>query len=89
MVMSTSRKPSKSWIVNENRRARLETPLFTLEICNFGDNRWTIWNPLFMKDILDKEFSSMEEACLAAEDYAINQMEKCIQLISDQNSSNK
>lgn len=81
MVMPEIRKPSATWIVKENKMARLETPLFTVEVIYFEPNKWTIWNPLFMKDILEKEFDSFEEAAIIAEDYTIKQLENCINLI--------
>jgi hypothetical protein len=61
--------------------ARLETPLFTIEVIYFEPNKWTIWNPLFVKDILEKEFDSFEEAAIIAEDYTIKKLENCINLI--------
>jgi hypothetical protein len=79
--MSEIRKPSSTWIVKENKMARLETPLLTVEIIYFEPNKWTIWNPLFTKDIVEKEFDSFEEAAIMAEDHAITQLENCINLI--------
>jgi len=81
MVMPEIRKPSSTWIVKENKMARLETPLFTIEVIYFEPNKWTIWNPLFVKYILEKEFDSFEEAAIIAEDYTIKKLENCINLI--------
>lgn len=84
MVMPEIRKPSKNWIVKENKSARLTTPLFELTLLYYEPGKWTVWNPMFMKDILEKEFDSFEEAAITAEDYAIRKMEECITMIKEQ-----
>lgn len=84
MVMSETRKPSKNWIVKENKKAQLTTELFELEVLYYEPGKWCIWNPMFMQDILEKEFDSFEEAAITAEDYAIQKMEACITAIRQQ-----
>ena len=79
--MPETRKPSNAWTIKENKSARIETPLFELALLYHEPNKWIIWNPMFMKDILEKEFDSFEEAAITAEDYAIKKMEECINLI--------